>query len=130
MAEATKTHPVRLTVILLAIVLIAFAGWLTFRDGGWLNQVTEDRVEDALILNGVPLSMAECMAPKLTERLSIGQLRSLENLAPAEGEERVPTSLSGALDRLKRVEDNEAVRQLAVVGARCGSESLLRGLSL
>ncbi|MBV7259462.1 hypothetical protein KCG46_07740 [Erythrobacter sp. WH158] len=120
----------RLTVILLAIVLIAVGAWFTFRDGGWLNQVTEDRVEDALIINGVPLPIAECMAPKLTERLSIGQLRSLEKLAPAEGEESVPTSLSGALDRLNRIEDAEAVKQLAVVGARCGSESLLRGLSL
>lgn len=130
MADTTRTHPMRLTAILLAIVLLALAGWLMFREGGWLNQVTEDRVEDALIVNGVPLPIAACMAPKLTERLSVGQLRSLEKLAPAEGEERVPSSLSDALDRLNRVEDPEAVRQLAVVGARCGSETLLRGLSL
>lgn len=120
----------RLTAVLVAILLLGAGGWFVFRDGGLLNHVTEERVADALLLNGVPVPMAECMAPKLTERLSIGQLRSLEKLAPLEGEERMPSSLSGALERLNRVEDSEAVKQLAVVSARCGSESLLRGLSL
>ncbi|MCK0128900.1 hypothetical protein [Erythrobacter sp. F6033] len=120
----------RLTAILLAIVLLAVGGWYVFRDGGLLNQVTEERVEDALLLNGVPLPMAECMAPKLTERLSISQLTKLERLAPEEGEARVPRNFSEALKRLRRVDDDEAVQQLAVVGARCGSESLLNALPL
>ena len=120
----------RLLGILVAVALIAVLGWLTFRDGGWLNQVTEDRVEDALILNGVPVGMAECMAPKLTERLSISQLRKLERLAPEDGEGSMPTSASEALTRLRRVDDNEAVEALAVVGARCGVSRVLDAIPL
>ncbi|TRD12643.1 hypothetical protein FGU71_01185 [Erythrobacter insulae] len=120
----------RLTAILVAIVLLGAGVWYVFRDGGLLNQVTEERVEDALILNGVPLSMAECMAPRLTERLSIAQLRSLERLAPEDGEARVPRNFTEALDRLRRVDDDDAVKQLALVGARCGSENLLRNLPI
>lgn len=115
----------RLLSILVGIVLIAGLGWLTFREGGWLNQVTEDRVEDALLANGVPVGMAACMAPQLTERLSIAQLRKLERLGPAEGESGIPESAGEALERLNRVDDPEAVRALAVVGTRCGVNSLI-----
>lgn len=120
----------RLLSILVGIALIAGLGRLTFRDGGWLNQVTEERVEDALLANGVPVGMAACMAPKLTDRLSINQLRKLERLGPEEGESGVPKSASDALKRLNRVEDPEAVRALAVVGTRCGVDSLIGSFGL
>ncbi len=130
MAESEGVRPIRFTGLLVAIVLLAVGGWLVFREGGLLNQVTEERVEDALIAKGVPVGMAECMAPKLTDRLSISQLRKLEKLGPEEGESSMPGSASQALERLRRVDDDEAVEALAVVGARCGVDSLIGNLGL
>ncbi len=120
----------RLLSILIGITLIAGLGWLTFREGGWLNQVTEERVEDALLAKGVPVGMAACMAPKLTDRLSIAQLRKLERLGPEEGESGLPSSPGEALERLRRVDDEAAVEALAVVGTRCGVNSLIDNIGL
>lgn len=130
MADTESARPFRFTGILVVIVLLAIGGWLVFRDGGFLNQVTEERVEDALLANGVPVSMAACMAPQLTERLSIAQLRKLERLGPEEGESRLPESAGDALERFRRVEDEEAVKALAVVGTRCGVDSLIGNIGL
>ncbi len=109
-------------IILVALIGLAAGGYFAFRDGGWLDQVTEDRVRTALLNNNVPEPMADCMAPKLTDRLSINQLRALENIAPEEGESRVPLSLSELTERWERVDDAEAVRVLGESGASCGVE--------
>lgn len=111
-----------LAILALAIGLIA---WLALRDGGWLQQSTEARVEEALLENGVPPEMAACMAPRLTDDLSPAQLRSLEALGPREGEARLPRSTREALERLRRVEDDAAVAALARAGTRCGVSNLL-----
>ncbi|MDY7099181.1 MAG: hypothetical protein SXU28_13685 [Pseudomonadota bacterium] len=118
----------RLLGILLAVAAIGGLGWLTFREGGWLNQVTEDRIETALVANGVPVKMAQCMAGRLTDQLSINQLRKLERLRPEEGESPIPLSTADALARLERVDDPEAVRALAITGTRCGIGNLLERL--
>lgn len=115
----------RMLAIVLAIALIGVGVWLFTRDGGVLEQVTEERVEGALLANGVPQPVAECMAPKLTDRLSISQLRSLEKLGPQGGETRIPQTRAEVLDRLRRVEDSEAVSALISVATGC-SLSVLR----
>ncbi len=115
----------RLLALLLGMVLVAGLGWLTLREGGWLDQVTEQRVEDALLGNGMPAAMAQCMAPRLTEQLSIAQLRKLERLGPGEGETEIPGSVRLALERLERVDDPDAMRVLASAVTSCGVDSLL-----
>ncbi|MDJ0642811.1 MAG: hypothetical protein QNJ15_08330 [Erythrobacter sp.] len=130
MADTERVRPFRFAAILVAIALIAVGGWLVFREGGFLNQVTEERVEDALLAKGVPVRMAACMAPKLTQRLSITQLQKLERLGPEEGESSLPASAGEALERLRRVDDEEAVEALAVVGTRCGVDSLIGNIGL
>lgn len=114
----------RTALILVAIVALVAGAWLVFRDGGFLEQVTEERVEQALLANGVPESLATCMAPRLTDRLSIEQLTKLERLAPEDGEDRVPLDPSKALERLERVDDPEAVKTLGSVAAGCGLDML------
>lgn len=109
-------------VILLLVFGIGIAAWFLLRDDGVLEEVTEARVAEALIDNGVPPVMTQCMAPRLVERLSIAQLRKLERLAPTEGEEALPASTDAALERLRRVDDNRAVEQLVLVAGRCGIE--------
>ena len=106
-------------VILLLVFLVGIGAWLFLRDDGALEQVTEARVAEALLNNGVPPVMAQCMTPQLVDRLSIAQLQKLERLAPAEGEAGLPGSSGEALDRLRRVEDDAAVEQLVLVAGRC-----------
>ncbi|WP_299191715.1 hypothetical protein [uncultured Erythrobacter sp.] len=112
----------RKLILLLIVLAIGVGAYFTLRDDGLLEQVTEARVEQALLANGVPANIADCMAPRMVDRLSIIQLKKLERLAAEEGEDRVPQSMSAALERLRRVDDDEAVAQLARVGGRCGIE--------
>lgn len=114
----------RRLVILVLLIALAVGAWFVFRDGGFLEQVTKERVEQALLDNGVPEPLATCMAPRLTDRLSIIQLKKLERLAPEAGEDQVPLSPGKAIDRLERVDDPEAVKTLGAVAAGCGLEML------
>jgi hypothetical protein len=114
----------RLLAILLAIVIIAAGAWFVLREDGLLERVTAERVEDALVANGMPAPMAECMGTRLVDRLTIEQLRKLERLAPEEGEAAVPRSVNDALDRIGRVDDPQAVEALATSAAGCGIELL------
>jgi len=117
-------RPLRLLAILLAIVILALGAWLVLREDGVLEQVTAKRVEDALVANGMPAPMANCMGERLVDRLTIAQLHRLERLAPEDGETAVPRSVREALDRLRRVDDPEAVEALAGSAAGCGVELL------
>lgn len=114
----------RILMILLAIGLVVFGAWFVLRDDGLLEEVTEERVEGALLANGLPVPMAECMAPKLTDKLSISQLIKLEKLGPEEGEESMPQSVGEAIDRLRRVDDSEAVQVLITTATGCGVRTL------
>lgn len=114
----------RFVLILIAAIALGIGAWFVFRDGGVLEQVTEERVEQALLANGVPENLATCMAPRLTDRLSIIQLKKLERLAPEVGEDPVPLSPGKALERLERVDDPEAVKTLGSIAAGCGIDML------
>jgi len=109
-------------LILLLVFAIGLGAWFLLRDDGLVEEVTEARVAEALIDNGVPPVMTQCMAPRLVDRLSIGQLRALERIAPDAGEGALPTSTDEALDRFRRVGDQQAVEQLVIVAGGCGIE--------
>jgi hypothetical protein len=110
----------RMLLIILGIALVGVGVWVFTRDGGVIQQVTEDRVEGALLSNGLPKPMAECMAEKLTAKLSISQLQKLEELGPQGGESRIPQTRAEAMDRLRRVDDSEAVAALVGAATSCG----------
>lgn len=114
-------------VLIMAAVFVAgvFAAWLFLRDDGILEQVTAARVEQVLLDNRVPPTMAECMAPELADRLNWEQLQKLKRIAPRDGEFAVPLSTGEAIRRLRRVEDRHAVEQLARVSGKCGLEALI-----
>ena len=114
----------RRLLIFLLVLAIGIGAYFVLRDDGVLEQVTEERVESALVANGVPQNFAECMAPRLTDRLSIPQLIKLERMAPQEGEDRLPSSMGEAMGRLRRVDDREAVEQVVIVGGTCGAEMM------
>lgn len=110
----------RMLLIVLGIALVGVGAWVFTRDGGVLERVTEDRVRGALLANGMPKPMADCMAEKLTDKLSIPQLQKLEKLGPQGGESRIPQTRAEAMDRLRRVEDSEAVSVLVGSATSCG----------
>lgn len=115
----------KLIVLLLVIAAIAGAAWYLLRDGGLVEEVTEARVKTALLDNGFPEPMAACMATRLTDRLSIVQLKKLERLAPEDGESRIPLSTGKAMARLRRVDDRQAVETLVTVGGGCGFDMMM-----
>ena len=111
-------------VILLALLAIGIGAWAML---GGLDRVTEARVRTALVGAGLSEAMADCMAPRMVERLSISQLRKLERLAPVAGETAVPLSTREALRRLRRVEDREAIEVTARAAGGCALDLMLEG---
>lgn len=106
-------------VLLFALFLAGLGAFWVLGGQALFEKVTEARVEQALLDNGAPPPLAQCMAGKLVDTLSIEQLLKLEKLAPEEGEGRLPASAREAIARLNRVDDPEAVRALAGAGASC-----------
>jgi hypothetical protein len=106
-------------VLLFVLFLLGLGAFWVLGGEKLLDRVTEARVEQALLDNGAPQPLAECMAGRLVETLTIEQLLKLEQLAPQDGENRVPLSRREAIERLNRVDDPEAVRALATSGASC-----------
>ena len=117
----------RRLLVLALIVALSVGAWLFFRDDGVLEQVTAERIEQALLDNRVPAPMAACMAPRLADRLSINQLRKLERAKPQDGESRIPLSTGEAMARLRRIDDREAVEQVVLVAGGCGFDLMMRG---
>lgn len=82
------------------------------------QQIAESRVRSALLDGGVDARTAECMAGRMTERLTTSQLRRLQELErPAASERR--NSLADYLDRLRRVGDSEVIAVTASSAALC-----------
>lgn len=110
---------------LLVLVVLIVAGIGTAYYFGAFDRVTESRVERALANAGVSPEMAECMAPKMVDRLNLIQLRKLEGLRAEEGESAVPLSGREALVRLEHVDDPEALEVLVRAGGSCAFETVL-----
>ena len=107
----------RALLLLILLAALGVGAWLYFGDG--MRMVTERSVEVALLEAGVPEEQAACMAPRMTERLTPEQLRQLENVAPQDGEAALPRDAGEALDRIRRVDDPEAVEVTVRAAAAC-----------
>ena len=65
----------RVAIILAVLVIAGLILWATV--GGGFQGSVEDRLEDEMVAAGLPQPMAECMAGRMADRLSIDQLRKL-----------------------------------------------------
>ena len=81
--------------------------------GGCVQKIAESRVRNALLDAGLSERNADCMAHRMVDRLTIGQLRKLEAL---KGEKR---SLADYVIAVRRVNDTEAVTVTATSAALC-----------
>jgi hypothetical protein len=95
----------RQRTLLLAALLAASAGCV--------DRIAESRVRSVLVNGGVPERTADCMAGRMVDRLSIGQLRKLERLR---GPKR---SLDDYLAAVARVGDAEVIGVTASSAALC-----------
>jgi len=105
--------------VLLALGVIALVGGAIWYFAGGAERVTERRVGAILTERGLPPVLAQCMAKRMARELTIDQLRSLEKLAPLEGEPAIPRLPGEALAQLQRVGDPEAVRITTRAGLVC-----------
>ncbi len=101
------------------IALLAIVGMAVWGYFGGFERVTAGRIETALVTRGVPQPVAECMGTRLSERLTISQLRELERIGEREREAGLPTSTVEFLERIRSVEDRELIEVVGTSAAIC-----------
>ena len=104
---------------LIAIVLLALVGIGIWGAFGGFERVTAGRIESALVERGVPQTVAACMGTRMSERLTISQLRELERIGESESEAGLPASTVELLERLRSVEDRELIEVVGTSAAIC-----------
>jgi hypothetical protein len=82
---------------------------------GCVSKLAYPRVKSAMLDAGLSDANAGCMASRMTDRLTIGQLRKLEALS---GDKR---SLMDYVSAVRRVGDTEALAVTASSAALCTS---------
>lgn len=80
-------------------------------------------VRTALIEAGARPQVADCMAERMTDRLSIAQLRKLERVKAAPGEKTSNLSALDIIERVNRIGDPEVVSVTMSAGAVCSVAS-------
>lgn len=106
----------KLLIALMLIVALGAGALFT----GLANPLVEIQVRSALVQSGIGEKHAACMAGRMVERLSIGQLYKLrQGMAPLEGEPESGYGMGELVKRLRRVEDGEAVAVLTTSAGLC-----------
>ena len=82
---------------------------------GCVSKLAEGRVQSALVEAGLSAPNADCMAERMTDRLSIGQLRKLEAL---KGNKR---SVWDYVSAVRKVGDAEVLGVTSSAAALCAS---------
>ena len=92
---------------------------LALATGGCVQKIAESRVRSALIEAGLSDRNANCMAGRMVDRLTIGQLRKLEALKARAGERERPVTIGEYLERVRRVGDSEVIAVTASSAGLC-----------
>ena len=99
----------RMGPVLLAVALL----------GGCVEKIAESRVRSALVEAGLSQRNADCMAGRMVDRLTIAQLRKLEQLRAARGETERPVTIGEYVERVRRVGDPEVIAVTASSAGLC-----------
>ncbi|WP_324828093.1 hypothetical protein [Qipengyuania zhejiangensis] len=105
--------------IFIVMALLALAGVGLWAWLGGAEKVTAGRIEAVLVEQGIPAPVAACMGTRMADNLSLVQLRKLQQLQPSEDEGAVPINMAEFLERLRRVDDPEAIEVVATSAAIC-----------
>ena len=92
---------------------------LMLATGGCVQKIAESRVRSALVDAGLSDKNASCMAGRMVDRLTIGQLRKLEALKARAGERERPVTVGEYLERVRRVGDSEVIAVTASSAGLC-----------
>ncbi len=104
----------------LIIFLALMAGLAALAIGsGAADPVIEWRVKSGLMDAGIGENRASCMAERMVERLSILQMRKLQNMQALDGETAKPTGLGDFIKRVRRIGDAEVVTVTASSAGLC-----------
>ncbi len=105
-------------LLLLIVLVVLLAGGALF--SGLANPVVAWQVKGSLVASGIGEERAECMADRMVERLTLGQLWKLrQGMAAQDGEPENASSLGELVKRLRRVGDGEAVAVLTTSAGLC-----------
>jgi hypothetical protein len=100
------------------LLLIALGAGALF--SGLANPLVQMQVKSALVESGIGEKRAGCMAERMVDRLTIGQLWKLrQGMAPQDGEPEGDYGLGELIKRLRRVDDGEAVAVLTTSAGLC-----------
>lgn len=100
------------------LLVLLLAGGAVFT--GLANPLVELQVKGALVESGIGEKRAACMAERMVDRLTIGQLWKLrQGIAPQAGEPEEGYGIGEIVKRLRRVEDGEAVAVLTTSAGLC-----------
>ena len=105
-------------LIIGVLLVLLLAGGAVYT--GLANPLVEAQVKGALVQSGIGEKRAACMAERMVDRLTIGQLWKLrQGMAPQEGEPEEGLGLGELVKRLRRVKDGEAVAVLTTSAGLC-----------
>lgn len=105
-------------LIIGVLLVLLLAGGAVYT--GLANPLVEAQVKGALVQSGIGEKRAACMAERMVDRLTIGQLWKLrQGMAPQEGEPEEGFGLGELVKRLRRVKDGEAVAVLTTSAGLC-----------
>jgi hypothetical protein len=79
----------------------------------------ETRVRDKLLAAGVKPHMADCLAPKLSRKLSTGELEALGKAAKGTGDHQGHVGLGELTDRLQAINDPHVIAVVTRAGLSC-----------
>jgi hypothetical protein len=96
-----------------ALLLVALA------TSGCVEKIAESRVRTALVEAGLSQRNATCMAGRMVDRLTISQLRKLEQLKARDGERERPVTIAQYIERVRRVGDSEVIAVTASSAGLC-----------
>lgn len=99
--------------LVLPLIVVALA------TGGCVQKIAESRVRSALVEAGLSDRNADCMAGRMVDRLTIGQLKKLEALKAKAGEREKPVTIAEYIERVRRVGDTEVVAVTASSAGLC-----------
>ena len=106
----------RLFVLLLVLMVLAGAAHYL----GYTRPLIKSSVESALLQSGMSDERADCMADRMVDRLSLGQLWNLrQSMAAREGEPEQADSFGELVKRLRRTDDFETVSVITTSAGLC-----------
>jgi uncharacterized protein (DUF58 family) len=105
--------------LLLALLLLIGLAVIAVQTG-FARPVIKWQVERSLVASGMGEGRADCMAGRMVDRLTLGQLYTLQRaMAPRDGEPETARGIFGTIQRLRRSEDGEVVGVVTTSAALC-----------